>query len=160
MEKLESVQYFAVLAIIGAWKGTPQEKLCNELGWESLNLRRWSRRLVLFFKFVNNLTPQYIRQPIPPLTQSKYRLRRPNIIGQICARTTSFSASFYPNCLSEWNELDSEVRQSPTLGCFKKKILSFIRPPFQPVFSIHDPKGLAVLTQLHVGLSKLNLHKF
>ena len=140
MEKLEYVQYSAALAIPGTWKGTSQEKLYNKLGWELLDLRHWS--LVLFFNFVNNLTPQYTRQPIPPLTESKYCLRRPNIIGQIRARTTSFSASFYPNCLSEWNELDSEVRQSPTLGCFKKKILSLIRPPFQPVFSIHDPKGL------------------
>ena len=82
------------------------------------------------------------------------------LYGQIRARTKSFSASFYPNCLSEWNELDPEVRQSPTLGCFKKKIQSLIRPPLQPVYSIHDPKGLTILTQLRVGLSKLNLHKF
>ena len=160
MEKLESVQYSAALAITGEWESTSQEKLYNELGWELLNLRRWSRRLVLVFKFVSNVTPQYTRQPIPPLTESKYRLRRPNIIGQIRARTTSFSASFYPNCLSEWNEHDSEVRQSPPLGCFKKKILSLSRPLLQPVFSINYPKGLAVLTQLRVGLSKLNLHKF
>ena len=35
-----------------------------------------------------------------------------------------------------------------------------IRPPPTPVYSIHDLKGLAILTQLRVGLSKLNLHKF
>ena len=83
MEKLASVQYATALAITSAWRGTSREKLYNELGCESLNLRRWSRRLVLLFKFVNNLTPQYTRQPIPPLTQSKYRLPRPNLIGQI-----------------------------------------------------------------------------
>ena len=160
MEKLESVQYSAALAVTGAWKGTSREKLYNELGWESLNLRRWSRRLALFFKIVNNLTPEYTRQPIPPLPQSNYRLRRPAIIGQIRARTISFGASFYPNCLSEWNKLDSEIRQLPTLGMFKKKLFSLIRPLPQPVYSIHDPKGLAILTQLRVGLSKLNLHKF
>ena len=99
MEKLESVQYSAAIAITGAWKGTFQERLYNELGWESLNLRRWSRRLVLFFKFVSSLAPQYTRQPISPLTQSKYRRRRPNIIGQIRAGT-SFSASFYLSKLS------------------------------------------------------------
>ena len=72
----------------------------------------------------------------------------------------SFGASFFPNCLSEWNKLDSEIRQLPTLGMFKKKLFSLIRPLPQPVYSIHDPKGLAILTQLRVGLSKLNLHKF
>ena len=48
MERLESVQYSAGLAITGAWKGTPRDKIYEELGWESLNDRRWSRRLVLF----------------------------------------------------------------------------------------------------------------
>ena len=78
---LESVQYSAALAVTGAWRGTSREKLYNELGWESLNLRRWSRRLALFFKIVNNLTPEYTRQPIPPLPQSNYRLRRPAIFS-------------------------------------------------------------------------------
>ena len=109
---------------------------------------------------MNSLTPEYTRQPVPPLPQSTFCLRRPTIIGQIRARTTSFSASFYPNCLSEWNKLDSEVRQFQTLGCFKKKILSLILPSLHPVYSVHDPKGLAILTQLRVGLSNLNLHKF
>ena len=148
MEKLESVQYSAALAVTGAWKGTSREKLYNELRWESLNLRRWSRRLVLFFKIVNNLTPEYTRQPIPPLPQSNYRLRRPAIIGQMRARTMSFGASFYPNCLSEWNKLESEIRQLPTLGMLKKKLFSLIRPLPQSVYSIHDPKGLAILQKM------------
>ena len=43
---------------------------------------------------------------------------------------------------------------------FKNKLLSLIRPPAKPVFSVYDPEGLAILTQLRVGLSALNLHKF
>ena len=39
-------------------------------------------------------------------------------------------------------------------------MLSLIRPPAKPVFNVHDPKGLAILTQLRVGLSALNLNKF
>ena len=52
MERLESVQYSAGVAITGAWKGTSRSKIYQELGWESLNDRRWCRRLVLFFKFI------------------------------------------------------------------------------------------------------------
>ena len=33
-------------------------------------------------------------------------------------------------------------------------------PPAKSVFGIHHPKGLSYLTQLSVGLSKLNFHKF
>ena len=43
---------------------------------------------------------------------------------------------------------------------FKKKFLSVICPPGKPCYGIHDPKGLSFLTQLSVGLSKLNYHKF
>ena len=48
MKKLESVQYSAAFAVSGTWRGTSREKLYAELGWESLSLRRWSRRLTLF----------------------------------------------------------------------------------------------------------------
>ena len=68
MEKLESVLYSAALAVTGAWRGTSREKLYNELGWESLNLRRWSRRIVMFYKIVNNVTPEYTRHPISKRT--------------------------------------------------------------------------------------------
>ena len=112
MEKLESVKYSAALAVTGAWKGTSREKLYNELGWESLNLRRWSRRLTLFYKIVNNLTPDYTRNPVPHLHESNYDLRRNATVGQILARTQAFKSSFYPHCLSEWDRLDPNIRLS------------------------------------------------
>ena len=101
MEKLESVQYSAALAVSGAWRGTSREKVYAELGWESLSLRRWSRQLILFYKFINNLTPGYTKDPIPPLRQSQYPLRNQDVVGQILTRTEKFQSSFYPNCLNE-----------------------------------------------------------
>ena len=76
MEKLEAVQYYAALAVTGAWKGTSREKIYEELGWESLDLRRWSRRLFLFYKIMKNLTPDYTRNPIPQRQESNHSLRR------------------------------------------------------------------------------------
>ena len=75
------------------------------------------------------------------------------------ARTASYEASFYPHCLSEWKRLDLEIRLSFSVSCFKNKLLSLISPPAKPVFSVHDPKGLAMFLPLRVGLSALNLHK-
>ena len=43
LEKIESVQYSAALAITPTWRGTSRQKLYAELGWESLSSRRWSR---------------------------------------------------------------------------------------------------------------------
>ena len=60
-ERLVTVQYSDALAVTGAWKGTSREKIYDELAWESLDLRRWSRRLVLFYKIINHLTPDYTK---------------------------------------------------------------------------------------------------
>ena len=160
MDKVESVQYAAARAITGTWKGTSRDKLYAELGWESLSCRRWSRRLSLFYKIINNLTPAYTKDPIPPLNQSNYVLRNQDVVGRIRTRTEIFKSSFYPHCLSEWNGLDPGIRLAPSVGVFKKQLVSIIRPPVKSTFGIHDPTGLSYLTQLRVGLSKLNFHKF
>ena len=128
MQKLESVQYSAVQAITGTWRGTSREKLYAELDRESLSDRRWSRRLTSFFKIINNLTSVYTEDPILPLQQSHYSFRNQDIIGRIKARTEKFKSSFYPHCLSECNDLDPEIRLVPIdVAVFKKKLLSIIR---------------------------------
>ena len=49
-QKLESIQYNAALALTGAIRGSSREKLYQELGLESLQLRRWYRKLCCFYK--------------------------------------------------------------------------------------------------------------
>ena len=47
-EKLELIQYNAALAITSAIRGSSREKLYQELGFESLQQRRWYRKLCLY----------------------------------------------------------------------------------------------------------------
>ena len=86
-------------------------------------------RLILFYKIIHNLTPEYTslradftfaeedgkgksklksarrleytRAPKPPLHQSQYCFRNQDVIGEVRARTEKFESSFCPNCLSE-----------------------------------------------------------
>ena len=67
MQKLESLQYNAALAITGAWRGTSTDKVYEELGCENLTNRRWYRRLCLFFLIVNNQAPPYLCNVTPSL---------------------------------------------------------------------------------------------
>jgi hypothetical protein len=67
MNEVERVQYRGALAVTGTWKGTNRSKLYDELGWESLSDRRKKQRLVLLYKIINNLTPSYLRDKLPPL---------------------------------------------------------------------------------------------
>ena len=56
-QKLELLQYNACLAITGAIRGTSKEKLYEELGLESLKLRRWHRKLSCFYKLFSSEHP-------------------------------------------------------------------------------------------------------
>ena len=113
-----------------------------------------------FASILNNSTPEYTSYPIPQLKMAPYSFRKDDVVGQIRARTSKLKSSFYPHCLSEWNKLDPSITSSPSLSIFKIPLLKLIRPLPKPVYSIHDPIGLTILTQLRVGLSKLNSHKF
>ena len=64
-EKLESIQYNACLALTRTIRGTSKEKLYQELGLESLQLRRWYRKLCLFYKIFKNESPAYLFNLIP-----------------------------------------------------------------------------------------------
>ena len=151
IENFESVQYSAALAVSGTWRGTSRENLYRELGWESLSSRRWCRRLTLLYKFVNNLSPEYTVEPIPPPHQSHYCLRNQDVIGRLNTRTEKFKSTFYPNCLSEWNKLEPELRLAPSIAVFKKKLLSIIHPPLQNQFmEFTIQKGCPILLDLEL----------
>ena len=69
-EKLESVQYEAALAIIGAVQGTSGNKIYEELGIESLKSRRWYRRLSCIFEIIKEEAQNYLINLIPKCNQT------------------------------------------------------------------------------------------
>ena len=95
MNRIERLQYQAALAVTGAWQGTNTDKIYEELGWESLSERRWFRRLVQFFKIQNNLTPDYLKEPIPPPSTYAISTRRENIIPLPDAKRDYYRNSFF-----------------------------------------------------------------
>ena len=58
-DKLEMAQYNAALVITVAFKGTSRDRICRELGLESLAERIWSRKISFFHKIINGFY-QYI----------------------------------------------------------------------------------------------------
>ena len=65
MNCIEQLQYKAGLIVSGCWQGTNREELYDELGWESLSDRRSFRRLNVFYKISNGLSPPYLADHIP-----------------------------------------------------------------------------------------------
>ena len=105
MNIIERTQYQAALAVSGAWKGTNRDKIYEELGWETLDQRRFFRRLTQFYKIMNNLTPDYLKAPILPLHDHPLVHRSGNVLWPIFCRTERYQKSFFPNSVTSWNNI-------------------------------------------------------
>ena len=68
-DNLESIQYNASLAITGAIIGTSKEKLYQELGFESVQQRRWFRKLCTLYEIYKNQSLSYLYNLIPRALQ-------------------------------------------------------------------------------------------
>ena len=158
-QRLESLQYNAALAITGAIRGTSKGKLYNELGLESLQNRRWYRKLSFLYKVVANQSPSYLFRMIPKKNMSR-PTRRSDNIPLLGTKHNFFRNSYFPSSIKEWNRLDIDIRKSDSISIFEKRILSFIRSLPNKVSNSHNPQGLKLLTRLRLGLSHLRYHKF
>ena len=156
MEKLERVQYQAALAVTGAWHGSNCAKLNEELGWETLSDRRLCRRVLQIHKIINNKTPSYLKDKLPP----NHRLSSVNILCRIKCRTNRYMSSFFPHAITSWNIFISHFDDFPSVDSLKEHLLSLLRPKNKSFFGIHDPFGLRYLFQLRLSLSPLRSHKF
>ena len=158
-QNIESIQYNAALAITGPARGTSRETLYQELGFEFLQKRRWYRKICCLFKIINNQSPRYLFQLIPSLN-TRYFSRNSENIPQLRTKHDFFRNSFFPSTIKEWNNLDPQIRKSKSISIFKSNILKFIRPKPNNVYYCHNPKGIKLLTRLHLGLSHLHKHNF
>ena len=160
MEKIEKVQYLAGLAITGAWQGTDRVKLYEELGWESLSDRRKSRRILQFHKILDQATPSYLRDKLPPNWNVMIPL--PNVFQVVKIRshpTDRYLWSFFPNATTSWNQIISHFEDRPTFSKLKSHLLSLHRPKAKSIFDTYNPTHLRHLFQLRLGLSQLRYHK-
>ena len=78
-QRLESIQYNACLAITGAVRGTLKKNLYQELGVESLQLRRWFRKLGMFDKIFKSKSQKYLFKLMPERTSSYFTINADNI---------------------------------------------------------------------------------
>ena len=158
MQSIESIQYQAALAVSGAWKGSNTSKLYEELGWESLTDRRWYRRLLQFYKIINDLASSYLKDIIPPLRRSLYGHPR-HVFNEFRCHSFTFMHSFFPDSIKSWNNTGSEFTSLSPISKFKEALLSVIRPAKKSVFAIHNPTGIKKLFQLRMGLTQLKSHR-
>ena len=112
-QKLDSIQYNAALAITGAIRGTSKEKLYDELGLETLEKRRWYRKLCCFFKIFRYKCPKYLFNIIPT-SVSTYNTRNTNNIPLFKVKHNFFQNSFFLSAVIEWDKLNLNIQKAWT----------------------------------------------
>ena len=123
--KAESVQYNAVLKILGTIRDSSREKLYQEFETEHLHQRRWVRRLRLFYKDLSNKIPKYIYDLIPLIRHSKVSFRNPNLFTAFPCRTEYFKNSFFLCVISGLNKVDPKIHNSTSYLSFRNALIKF-----------------------------------
>ena len=72
----------------------------------------------------------------------------------------TFSDSFFPYFTKKWNELPFNLKNEGDMEEFKSKLKTFVKPKKHKHFNRGSKIGNSILTQLRVGRSHLNVHKF
>ena len=108
----------AALAITGAIQGTSRENIYQELVLESLNSRRWYKRLSCVFKLVKEEAPNYLIN-LAPKCETNTRTRNNSLLTFNCQKNC-FKYSFFPWTLNDWFNLDLNIRNSELLFNIEK----------------------------------------
>ena len=164
--KLEKLQRRAALICTGAMRRTETVQILGILEWQTLEARRKEQKFILFFKIFNNLTPLYLRESMQCKVNAVIlRNIKPVTIIPLKSRLNCYGSSFFPVMIKEWNNLSCEITDMADLKCFKTALSKHTNPNYNkstdcPMFHFCTGFYGRILTQMKLGLSKLNHHLF
>ena len=133
-ESLEKLQYEAARIVTGLTRSVSIVKLLKEIGWISLTDRRKIQKHLLIYKEKHGLLPEYLSELFPePVNRStQYNLRNSDNFVIPPRRTEIYSKSVLPSSIKLWNDLNTEIRESPSLRIFKTNITNIVTSPPVP----------------------------
>ncbi len=154
---IESLQLEAARTVTGAKRGTSHALLYSELGWQSLEKRRYVHKLCKMYQIVRDGKPPYLIEIIEPYKLTGNRLTRANTRGDFRVpkcKTSFYQTSFVINGISKWNELKNDLKL--LLGLFKRKLSLEFKP--EPTFFNHNTSraNQVALLQIRLNFSNLN----
>ena len=110
-----------------------------------------------FYEIISTKLPPYLYELIPPLERSH---RYSDCFQTLHCRTTFFLNSLLPFTITEWNKLDTIIKNIDSHAILCKKLSTFKRPLENDTYGIYDPLGVRLLNRLRLGFSHLRKHKF
>ena len=95
-------------------------------------------RAIMIYKITNDLCPDSLKGRFSTTSQlSNYRLRNSLDIDMPRQNLEFSKRSYYYSATKVWNEIPPNIRQSPTIYTFKKKLKDFLLN--RQRFPKHDP---------------------
>ena len=160
-KQLEAVHNEAARIITGGTKLCSIKNPLDDLGWESLQARREKHKLIIFYKMVNGLTPEYLQSLIPPIVQNTttYNLRNSSDLRNVHARTNLFYNSFIPSTIRAWNDLSDEIKTAPSVASFKYRLNNNLKKP-PKYYDTGSRIGQILHARLRMECSSLNAHLY
>ena len=115
---VENIQLEAARIVTGGTKLCSIQRLYDETKWETL------QKLCQLYKMINGLTPAYLQQLIPERVQqlSRYSLRNLQNFSLPVSRTVTYSISFLPSTIRDWNSLSTHLKNTASIASFKKTL--------------------------------------
>lgn len=160
-DKIERVQLEAARLVTGLPIYASRHSLYLETGWEPLEERRKRRKLNIFYKIHNNLTPNYLNEIIEPFKIQGRNLRTNRDYYLPIYRLSSTSKSFFPSTVKLWNNLDPSIRQIPSFEKFKHHLAhSKSSEKFPDYFHCGNRKSDIHMTRLRHKCSELKADLF
>ena len=159
-EELDKVQNEAARIVTGCSKLVSLANLQKESGWESLLERRRKHKLILFFKMVNGLVPNYLSSLVPQYDNTTaYNLRNSNNLRNIYCRTNLYKKSFLPAVINDWNGLPLNIRNTNSISLFKS-LINRDKPKSKKLYNVGYRKVQIFHTRLRNNCSSLNQHLY
>ena len=159
--RLSQVQYRAAKVVTGALHFSSQEKLEQDLSWETISDRADFLSLCIFHKIALHETRPLIRTCMPTLHNKVVNTRSSNKYVEFRFQNDIFNKSFFPFVTKMYNSLDLSLRNIPIMVDFKANL----KLKYKNKKVKHYSRGIskyanALHTQLRVGQSYLNSHGF
>ena len=126
IEELEKVQRRAApYATRQYGRDTSVTELQHQLGWPTLESRRKTARLVMFYKVVHH----QVAIPLPEELQARTRTTRgyhQERYVRLSSSSDTYKYSFIPRTSWDWNQLPAEVIEQPSIDDFKAALATNI----------------------------------
>ena len=144
----------------GAVWGTCREKLYHELSFESLESRRWYRKLCCFNKVLKSQSPSYLFDIIPTAKRT-YISRNNDKLPHFKIKHNYFKNSFSPSTVIEWNKLDFRLGLSLGLShLWEHKFKLNFRDTLNPICNCGEDIETSYLTFFTVHATQMKDQPF